>query len=79
MSKIKNFLAEVSVDEATLRDVKPDDCGTVDGSWFIGRCADGRWLAVTDEVDQDPMFFESEAEAEAYWDDAAQTQRSIRS
>lgn len=75
----RDFLAEQSVDSMSVRDVKPDDCGTIDGHWWIGQCADGRWLAATDEVGQDPVFFASEEEAEAYWQDAADAERSPRS
>lgn len=76
--KCLQFLEENRIDMDTVIDVKPDDCGTVDGSWLVGQMADGRWFAMTDEADQDVQIFATEEEALAAFEGAAEAERSTR-
>ena len=50
---------------------KPEGCGYIDESWFVGRAEDGRWAAWSDAVDQDPEYFATEEEAVGYWRNVA--------
>lgn len=64
----------------SVRDVKPNDVGLADESWFIGYDPQtGRWRAWSDAVDQEPAWFDTEEGAVAYWDEAANIHRSMMS
>lgn len=59
------------IDEETIRDVKPNDCGMRDESWYVFRTIDGRSHTYSDHADQLDDH-PSEAAAMAYWTDAAE-------
>jgi hypothetical protein len=66
------------VDLLDADDVKPDDCGQADESWYIAELA-GRFVCWSDAAhDQDPQWCDTREEAEAVWEAAAETERECR-
>lgn len=60
------------------RDVKPADCGLADEGWLIGQAEDGRWACWSDVRPDDVATFDTEAEAEEHWAEAAEACRQER-
>ena len=76
--KTARELTEMNRDgDIEAEDVRPDDCGMRDESWFVAQVGD-QWAAWSDfALDQDPRFYATREEACDDWKAAAETERDL--